>query len=206
MTYAIQLTLGRRDLAKLKVKDDYSVHRVIFSLFEDVRSEEDKQNGSSGFVFADLGGNALARRFIIVSDRPPMEVELEAGSSLEAKKIPETFYTSDLYRFRILICPTKRNSKTGKLECIRTREEISNWFVSRSAGWGFEVCPGLTVDKNNGRQFRGKSERNINISQAEISGVLRVTDREAFKKSVEHGIGRGRAWGLGLLQVVPLVI
>ena len=66
------LTLSRRDISALKITDPYSIHRVVFSLFEDVRSEADKVAGmSSGILFADLGGDHESRRILLLSNRPP---------------------------------------------------------------------------------------------------------------------------------------
>jgi len=37
-----------------------------------------------------------------------------------------------------------------------------------------------------------------------LKGELYVIDSEQFKQSFRQGIGRGRAFGFGLLQIVPL--
>jgi CRISPR system Cascade subunit CasE len=43
----------------------------------------------------------------------------------------------------------------------------------------------------------------VTIAYATIQGMLRVTQREDFVKSFTKGIGRARAFGCGLLQLVP---
>ena len=42
------------------------------------------------------------------------------------------------------------------------------------------------------------------LQKARITGICHVEDRELFKKAVLGGIGRGKAFGCGLLQVVPI--
>ncbi len=42
--YASILSLKRNDIQTLRVTDPYSVHRMVYSLFEDVRSAEQKAN------------------------------------------------------------------------------------------------------------------------------------------------------------------
>ena len=54
-------------------------------------------------------------------------------------------------------------------------------------------------------QFAGKSKHLITISRAVIQGVLKVTDKERFRQSFAAGLGRGRAFGCGLLQIVPQI-
>ena len=42
------------------------------------------------------------------------------------------------------------------------------------------------------------------MEEAVYCGVLEVTDREALCRSMEHGIGRGKAYGFGLLRLFPV--
>jgi CRISPR system Cascade subunit CasE len=44
----------------------------------------------------------------------------------------------------------------------------------------------------------------VTHGSATLKGELYVTDSEQFKQSFRQGIGRGRAFGFGLLQIVPL--
>ena len=40
--------------------------------------------------------------------------------------------------------------------------------------------------------------------KAQFDGVLRITDVELFRKSLLSGMGRGKAYGMGLLTLAPL--
>jgi CRISPR system Cascade subunit CasE len=42
------------------------------------------------------------------------------------------------------------------------------------------------------------------LSVAELSGVLQVTDPEALMRTLTHGLGHGRSFGLGLLLLKPV--
>jgi CRISPR system Cascade subunit CasE len=39
-----------------------------------------------------------------------------------------------------------------------------------------------------------------------LTGELEIVDRSLFIKSFQQGIGRGRAFGFGLLQIAPLKV
>ena len=41
--FASRLSLQRSEIQALRMHDPYSVHRVVYSLFEDVRTEKEKQ-------------------------------------------------------------------------------------------------------------------------------------------------------------------
>lgn len=57
------LELSWRDIRELRVTDPYSVHRVIYSLFPDERTPEQKNaHQPAGFLYADKGGDKVSRR------------------------------------------------------------------------------------------------------------------------------------------------
>jgi len=204
--YASVLHLDRQAFRKLKISDPYSLHRVVYSLFEDIRSNLDKAAAvSSGIVYADLGGGFAGRNILLLSDRPPASKVGGLYGLVETKEIPANFLKADQYRFKTTVNPTRRESASRKLIPVRGREAISNWFCERAEkSWGFKVLrENLQVDKINVLRFKGKNERRITIGQATLQGVLQVTDRNKFTDSFTRGIGRGRAFGCGLLQIVP---
>ena len=112
----------------------------------------------------------------------------------------------DDYTFEVVVNPVYKDSKTEKRLPVKGREAISEWFVKRAeSSWGFSVAAeGLEVKQVRVQQFEKKSCR-VTLQQALIKGRLHVTDREKFRRSFERGIGKGRAFGCGLLQIVPII-
>jgi len=197
--------LGPKDIKTLRVTDDYSLHRVVYSLFDDRRSDAEK-NASvpSGFLYADKGGDSSGRLILLLSDREPRKPE---HGGLESKVINDKFLTFDRYRFEVVINPTKRDNKSRKIIALRDREEIAQWFINKApASWGFAVhFPTLQVQTLQVKQFV-KQNHSVTHGCAELTGELEVLDRTLFVKSFKQGIGRGRAFGFGLLQIAPLKI
>lgn len=204
--YASILHLDRRAVKKLKITDPYSLHRVVYSLFEDTRSEKEKMiSTASGIVYADQGGDFTSRRILLLSNRiPDATVNGDLGR-VETKKIPQDFLGAKQYRFKTMVNPTYRANISRKLIPIKNRKAIGTWFCQRAPkSWGFDVCKeNLQVERVEVLSFKGKKQHQITISRATIQGVLRVTDRARFIQSFSQGIGRGRAFGCGLLQLVP---
>jgi len=113
------LKLNRRDIQSLRVTDDYSLHRVVYSLFEDIRSDEEKHASvPSGFLFADKGGDINNRVILILSDREPRTPEF---GTLESKAVGDAFLEHDHYQFEVLVNPTRRDNASG------------NWLLSATA-------------------------------------------------------------------------
>lgn len=199
------LRLGPKDIKTLRITDDYSLHRVVYSLFEDRRTEAEK-NASvpSGFLYADKGGDTNGRLILLLSDREPRKPE---HGVLESKPVDEKFLAYDRYKFEVLINPTKRDNKSRKIIALREREEIAQWFINKApVSWGFAVHPTtLQVKTLQVKQFV-KQTHSITHGGAELTGELEVVDRSLFIKSFQQGIGRGRAFGFGLLQIAPLKV
>ncbi|RMG40944.1 MAG: type I-E CRISPR-associated protein Cas6/Cse3/CasE [Candidatus Dadabacteria bacterium] len=201
------LTLTKHDVQALKIKDPYSLHRVVYSLYEDVRNEDEKRGSkASGFLYADLGGDFKGRKILLLSNREPKPVVDGTPLELLSKPVPEKLLDYDRYRFKVVVNPTRRDNNSRKLVPVRGKEEILNWFVERASNsWGFIVAPDeIQLDDLKVLSFKAKKGQQVTISQAAISGILAVKERDRFKHSFTHGIGRARAFGCGLLQVVPI--
>lgn len=202
------LHLDRRAVKALRITDAYSLHRVVYSLYEDVRDDQQKQaSTTSGILYADQGGDVRGRKILMLANREPMNaVEGEHGE-VHSKLIPDDFLVYSQYRFKVIVNPTRRDSASRKLLAVRGREDITQWFAERArSSWGFEVAPQtLQVDKVEVLQFKDKQQRQITIGQAHVQGLLRIIDKTQFANSFTRGIGRARAYGCGLLQIVPVI-
>ena len=196
------LHLNLADVKALKITDAYSLHRVVYDLFEDVRSSAEKQASvSSGILYADKGGDFHVRKILMLSNRQP---NLPERGELSIKKIADSFLDYKHYRFEVVVNPTKRENQSRKIIALKKREDIAAWFIEKAPHWGFEVSADhLEVREVEVKCFE-KSGQTITQGQAHLFGRLTVTNKEIFKRSFQNGIGRGRAFGCGLLQIVPI--
>jgi CRISPR system Cascade subunit CasE len=204
LAFASVLRLSRADLNTLKIKDAYGLHRVVYGLFEETRSEDEKQASvPSGIVYADKGGDFNSRQILMLSDRKPHQTP--QFGTVETKPVFENFLGHTSYAFEVTLNPGKRDKQTGKVIPMRSVEDVAQWFLSRSSqSWGFSVNTENLQTEKIGVQVLAKGGRTITHGSATLKGVLHVTDPDCFRKSFLQGIGRGRAFGFGLLQIVPL--
>jgi CRISPR system Cascade subunit CasE len=199
---ASALHLSRADVKALGIKDTYSLHIAVYSLFDDIRTEDEKQKSiSSGILYADKGGDIRGRKILMLSNRQP---NIPEHGELSIKKIADSFLDYENYRFEVVVNPTKRENVSRKIIALRTREEIAAWFIEKAPQWGFEVSSEhLEVREIEVKRFE-KNGQTVTQGQAKLTGRLTVCDKEKFVQSFQTGIGRGRAFGCGLLQIVPL--
>jgi CRISPR system Cascade subunit CasE len=202
--YAAVLKLSRTDIKALKITDAYSLHRVIYDLYDDMRTEQQKQEShSSGILYVDKGGDFNHRLILMLANRQPNTSP--AYGEVEYKIIPDDFLQHQYYAFEATVNPCKRDNKTGKIIPIRERENIAQWFIDRaSSSWGFTVNPtNLQVEKLTVQTFT-KNNQKVTHGSATLKGELKVANQAQFIQCFQQGIGRGRAFGFGLLQIVKL--
>lgn len=207
--YASILALQRSDIQALRITDPYSIHRVVYGLFDDIRTQEDKDNQvRKGLLYLDQGGNAMGRNVLMLSNREPAMGALTKEGCLvgtvRSKEISPTFLEHGTYQFNVVVNPTRRDSKSRKLLPIRRHDDIVQWFANRSLNdWGFETI-NCVVQQNEVLQFSNKHQQLITLSQAHLYGQIKITDRVKFKDSFANGLGRGSAFGCGMLRLVPI--
>lgn len=195
------LGMSRRDRL-----DSFFMHKAVSNLFPyDYRNE-------SRVLFANkTPGNPCVKLLILSETRP----EKRKLGILETREIPEKFLGFEGYKFRVVVNPVKsvftgEPNRRGPKIFLRDRPSIIEWFRKRQNKWGFETfsldVSAIWTDrffKNNGGE---KAKKESVIIKADVSGILRVKDRDAFKKSFFAGLGHGKAFGCGMLELEPYTV
>lgn len=197
------LRLSRLDFDNIRkenngVFDTYTIHKIVYSLFP---KENDENGEKRNFLFAYQGGDFNEKRILIFSKENPIKAK---NGKIETRDVPEDFLNQEFYGFQVQMNPVKCDNETKKKIAIRGKENLIKWFSEKSSSFGFEIIEdSLSVSDTNVLKF-SKKGKNVVLGKALFTGRLKVTDKERFRKSVEEGIGKGKAFGFGLLQVVPL--
>lgn len=192
---ATELILSKRDCTQLNIKDAYSIHKVVYSLFPQ------KNDKTRDFIYCDMGENCGARKVIIISKDRPLNV---SWGKMTSKEISKNFLAQEYYAFSVTMNPVVRNGKTHKLNPVCGHGNLIKWFHNKCASYGFSILPDtLAVDFTGVLQFE-RGEDLITLNKVTFKGRLHVNDHEKFIKAFSYGIGKGRAFGLGLIQLAPL--
>lgn len=108
----------------------------------------------------------------------------------------------DVYRFRLVANPTKRIN--GKVYAYKY-SELPLWLIKKGKSNGFHVNEDdfivndicwKTFDKK-----EGDKTHKVSLLSAAYEGVLTITDAEAFKKAMISGIGKEKAYGVGMITI-----
>ena len=114
---------------------------------------------------------------------------------LEVKEFTIAPIHGQSYHFLTSINSVFRQSRTGRQFSMLPED----WFKARNFGAEFSI--GLAV-----RQFKQEESkgRKIPLDQWTIGGTLLVTDSNCLSRAITDGIGRGKAWGCGLLSLAKI--
>ncbi|MBF0579752.1 type I-E CRISPR-associated protein Cas6/Cse3/CasE [Erysipelotrichaceae bacterium RD49] len=110
------------------------------------------------------------------------------------------------WKFRLKANPVYRtvNKKTGrKAYChyMNDKDRLA-WLENRSEKNGFKIDSVHISSIQNIRFKRNGSQ--VSLAAVTYDGILTVTNQELFLHTLEHGLGHGKAYGLGLLSLAPL--
>lgn len=112
--------------------------------------------------------------------------------------------------------PKTQSKRTGLRwdEKQNPTEVIVPWFQAKAAHNGFEAhhCEVSRIGWIAGQKPKIESDKDkerpkwheIRQKVALIEGCLSITDADKFRAAIQNGIGSGKAFGCGLLSVMPL--
>lgn len=155
---------------------------------------------------------------MLLSDKEPIfEHAAKQFGFLENEKKWETkdYHTllnrvenDTIWRFRLVANPTKSVSngsgKRGSVHAHNTPYHQKKWLIERCEKNGFLVKEEeFSVLESKWYRFYKGVERKkaVTLLAATYEGILRVTDAEMFRKVLLEGVGRGKAFGMGMLTI-----
>lgn len=112
-----------------------------------------------------------------------------------------------VWRFRLAANPIKNVKVAGGRGIVRNHVTVSQqeqWLAERAPKHGFALEPdGFHVVDARWIAFdKAAGGNRVRIHAVTFEGLLRVTDAALFREALTRGIGRGKAYGLGLLTLM----
>ena len=202
----IELDLKKRD-AMRALNNPNMIHGAIAAVF----SEED---------------NRILRRIDRIGDKAylliasPCKADLShiarqfgtgIWDSADYQPLLDRIVDGGTYRFRLVANPTisvsseSRNGRGMRHAHISTQYQ-EKWLLDRCGKYGFYTdlsSFGVVGSKWYSFKKRGEGPP-VRLLAVAYEGILKVTNAEKLKKSLVSGIGRGKAYGLGLMTVIRL--
>ena len=115
-----------------------------------------------------------------------------------------------IWQFRLTANPTKslkssEQNVRGTVRAHTTPNHQMQWLLERCQSHGFSIEPegAIVVGSQWKRFYKGNNRQHpVSLLAVTFDGLLTVTDEERFRRTLQEGIGRGKAFGMGLLTVM----
>lgn len=192
-------TLHKTEVLRHGMHKDYCIHQAIYSLFPSAEErnflysvEDNNSDADSGFL-----------KILVQSETKPLP---PGYGMLEVKEIPEKYFNYNNYWFQVKFSPIVQ-AISGKKIPLKREEDVIDWLKKREEEWGVTFDYSKLLKIGDGKSVMKQTERNnkVTVSYVEFTGLLTVTDRDKFIKTVKTGIGRSKGFGFGLLQLKPIL-
>lgn len=221
MTWFSKMSLNpqRRQGRKL-LTNPQAMHAAVMASFP----PGDETHSPSGRPLWRLDTHGIEHTLYVVSPQKPDMNHLveQAGwetapaQSLDYDRFLDSLQIGQEWQFRLRANPVKTiftPGKRGKVVPHVTVAQQSVWLASKAADHGFrlggieEADPSLTrVTARQDQRFSRtdpiqQRPGKVALRQAQFDGILTVTDAEKLRSAMIHGVGRGKAYGCGLLTL-----
>lgn len=111
-------------------------------------------------------------------------------------------------RFRVTLNPVisvKDGTKTrGRTMPHVTLEHQMQFLLNRDKKNGFALNKDeFSIVERSYVPFKKANEKTIQLSKVTYEGVLTITDKDQFVKTLTEGFGKKKAYGFGMMTVIP---
>jgi CRISPR system Cascade subunit CasE len=208
-THITKLTLNpsHRDV-RADLRDAHRMHRRIMTMLPDHVGDTARADLNVLWRIENPGGG----------DTAPC-VYVQASTPLDTSRSPRGYLTThttrDLapllaviaergtVRYQVTVNTSTRNGRTKRTIAV-PGEQLMAWWERKAATAGLHINGALT-DIGAPYVITGNKPDSQPIKHvgARIVGIATITDTDAITNAIVNGIGRGRAYGLGLITVIP---
>ena len=198
----------RSSAVRRDFRDAVALHQRVMTLVPDGLGTDARHR--TGVLFR-VEESRAGRQLLVQTRVPPNPARLPDGYGTAAVReltpLLDALTPGLAVRYRLAANPSKRlgrsaSERQGKIVALRgTAAEA--WWAARAAACGLSLrtlsaqsMPDITGRTSNGTLVRHGVVR--------FDGIAIVTDPELLRAAVLAGIGRGKAYGCGLLSLAPL--
>lgn len=156
--------------------DDYYKHQIIKNLFSGDQKVLFQENDSG------------------------ITVVSEKSSGSDSTTIDLSSYSvGGKHPFTLRLNPAKRDMKTKKRVAIEA-QLVKGWVLKQLKAAGIEADFQYLRE---GIRRSAKQGKTVSFSSVLCFGVLTITDLNLFQEALKNGIGHGKGFGFGLINVFP---
>ncbi|NNF99386.1 MAG: type I-E CRISPR-associated protein Cas6/Cse3/CasE [Desulfobacteraceae bacterium] len=221
MINLMKLSFGYEQLAKERIHDNYAWHKKAWTLFEHHPELKERNNSPQ----KDKGPTPFLSRYTLKSSRAellilsvfePLKPDWCGDDQWQLIRIDKNYLSQPSYFFDLYANPTKSVKKTdgnggytknGRRLTLMNDLSQREWLSRKGKSHGFQPADEipLQIRKPVNHRFYRNGKKGLHIG-VRFQGALHVTDRSAFEKVIQEGIGSAKGFGFGLIMIKPAQI
>ncbi|MGX8705064.1 MAG: type I-E CRISPR-associated protein Cas6/Cse3/CasE [bacterium] len=202
----------RHPSVRQALRDANDMHRNIMAGFS-VQGGEEMARAELRVLYRLFSKRDQVYLLVSSDERPNTAALAERGFYTDEALIRDVTPLRDVFqagrclRFELFASPCRKVGGAGRNSrrmFLETPDERAEWLTRKGENGGFHI---LQLDELGGRvDVVGRRDSTVIKNSAVLySGVLRITDADAFWHSYSEGIGPGKAYGMGMLNVSAAV-
>lgn len=152
---------------------------------------------------------------VVSKDKPNLSILEKYGVKGSAQTKSYVQFLNDLkvggqFQFRVVLNPvisvySSSNKKRGIVKPHVTIEHQMKYLLDRAEKNGFTLNEEDFCIVGRGYEILKKSSmKPVRLIKAEYEGILTITDIELFRRVLVDGIGKKKAYGFGLMTIIPI--
>lgn len=128
------------------------------------------------------------------------------GETKEYDRLLTRIEEGSVWRFRLVANPVRSVNKgagRGKVTAHTAEKFQLEWLHRKAEKGGFRIVPdSVCITEAGWKIFRKQKEKKeVRLLSVTFEGKLKVEDVEIFRDTLLQGIGREKAYGMGLLTI-----
>lgn len=207
----IRLDIGHSGV-RHALRDCNELHRDLMSAFPQTQTEQAARQ-SEHLLFRLIECRSEISLLMVSDSMPDMARLSQRGYILTPENVRDISALHDIFceglclRFELLASPCKKVGFEGtnsRRVFLKTEKERAEWLTRQGGKYGFSICD-MQEDAQQVSVEGNKKGMRIRYEAVRFTGILEITDAEAFWYAYRQGIGPGKAYGLGMLTVARVV-
>ncbi|WP_157734740.1 type I-E CRISPR-associated protein Cas6/Cse3/CasE [Actinopolyspora erythraea] len=202
------LNPAHREVAS-DVADVQRMHERVMSMFPDDLGEHARWQAGVLYRVEHSAAPVVLVQSTITPDPAALPSGYAEVKHRELGSTLENLETGVKARFRIVANPTRieTDKKGGKHRRVLTGDNALEWWQRRAEQAGLELSSVMLTHEGlltGNRPAASPRNEKLYHGTAQFDGLAVVADAEKVRQALLEGIGRAKAYGCGLLSLVPV--
>jgi CRISPR system Cascade subunit CasE len=109
-------------------------------------------------------------------------------------------------RFKVVLNPvmalSQGHDQRGRIVPLLAVQRQGQYLEDRAEGYGFALLDYTITERGYG-ELKKAGRRPVRLNRVAYQGRLQITDADTFRQTLIRGMGKKKAYGFGLMTVIP---